>query len=48
MLQCLDHIGHEALGMQVNNLGGRVVLENKVTHGVHKMGLTQTNTAVEK
>ena len=44
----LDHIRYKLLGMNVKNFGGRVVSQQFVADGVHQMGLSQTDTAVNE
>ncbi|MNP24294.1 hypothetical protein D3C76_1170460 [compost metagenome] len=47
-LQSLDHVCDETLGMQVDHLGIRVLLEQMVTHSVHQVSLTQANATVKE
>ncbi|MPM97616.1 hypothetical protein SDC9_144791 [bioreactor metagenome] len=44
----LDHIRDELLGMDVENLGVGLVLEQLVTHSMHQVGLAETDTAVDE
>ena len=47
-LQCLDHIGDEPLGMQVDHPGFRVALQQRIPHRVHQVCFAQTDAAVKK
>jgi hypothetical protein len=48
VLQRLDHVLHEALGVEVDHLGGGILLHNEIAHGMHEMGLAQSDAAVDK
>jgi hypothetical protein len=48
MLQGLNHVRDEALRVQVDNLRRGFLLQHHVAHGVHQVGLAQTDTAVDK
>src|SRR5690554_490314 len=47
-LQCLDHIRHESFRTQIRYLGLRITTDDLVADGVHQVGFTQTNTAVQE
>ena len=47
-LQRFDHVRDETLRMQVHHLGVRILLQQMVTHSMHKVGFTQTHTAIKE
>src|SRR5690606_14175316 len=47
-LRRLDHVRYETLGMQVDHLRIGILLEQVITHGMHQVGLAQTNAAIQK
>ncbi|MNH05901.1 hypothetical protein D3C79_652520 [compost metagenome] len=47
-LQRLDHVRDETLGMQVDHLGIRILLEQVVTHSMHQVCFTQTYAAIKE
>ncbi|MNR08694.1 hypothetical protein D3C85_1248620 [compost metagenome] len=47
-LQCLDHIRDETLGMQVDNLGIGILLEQVVTHSMHQVRFTQAYAPIKE
>ena len=48
MLQTLDHIADETLGVHIANLGRPIVPDHGIANRVHEMGLAKANTAVDK
>ena len=44
----LNHIRHELLGMDVENFGVGLVLQQAVAHSVHQVGLAQAHAAVDE
>jgi len=47
-LQGFNHVSYKTLGMQVHDLGIRVLLQQVVTHRMHQVSLTQTNAAIKE
>ena len=47
-LQGLDHVSYKTLGMQVHDLGIRILLQEVVTHRVHQVRFTQTYAAIKE
>ncbi|MNF91501.1 hypothetical protein D3C84_741040 [compost metagenome] len=47
-LQCLDHVRNETLGMQVDHLGIRILLEQVVTHSMHQVRFTQAYAPIKE
>ena len=47
-LQCFHHIRNKSLRMQINNFGIGFLIPKSITHGVHQVGFTQANTAINK
>ena len=43
-----DHIRHKLLGMDVEHFGAGHIGQQAVTHGMHQVGLAQTDAAIDK
>ncbi len=44
----LDHVRHELLGMDVEDLAARLVGQQLVTHSVHQVRLAQADSAINE
>ena len=48
VLQRLDHVGDEALGMEIDDAGVAVVREDLIADGMHQVGLAESDAAIDE